>query len=130
MSAIFAPVLMLALTPCATPDSGRAAELVRELGHPSFKIRERASKQLVDLGRSAYPALAAGVDDASPEVRRRCQLLLPVVFDLEIKYRLDEFLTNYDPNKDPGLPGWARFRRLVGDTQTTRDLFAGLIRAD
>ena len=40
------------------------------------------------------------------------------MFDLEIKYRLDEFLTNYDPNKDPGLPGWARFRRLVGDTQT------------
>src|SRR5262245_37361072 len=113
MTSMFTPVLILALIPCATPDVGRAAELVRELGHPSFRVRERASRQLVDLGRAAYPALAAGMDDASAEVRRRCQLLLPVVFDLEVKYRLDDFLTNYDPQKDHGLPGWARFRKLV-----------------
>jgi hypothetical protein len=134
MIVLLSPLLCLACAPCATPavppDPGRAAELVRDLGHPSFKVRERANKQLTDLGRAAFPALASGLDDPSPEVRRRCQLLLPLAFDLEIKYRLDEFLTNYDAKKDPGLPGWERFRKRVGDSQPTRELFAGMIRAD
>jgi hypothetical protein len=59
-------------------EGGQAATLVRQLGDPSFAVRERAGKELVRMGRAAEAALRAGLTDPDPEVRRRCAWLLPL----------------------------------------------------
>src|SRR5262245_15190413 len=100
-----------------------APALVRKLGDASFRVRDRAFQQLLRLGRAAVPALEAGVNDPDPEVRLRCQRLLPLARRTDLDLRLDAFLSGKDdPKAPPG--GWSAFRKLVGGDQAARDLFA------
>ncbi|MFL5342268.1 MAG: HEAT repeat domain-containing protein [Gemmataceae bacterium] len=128
---IVAVLLLITASPAALrADEDRAAALVRQLGNPSFRVREEAGKRLVELGRAAFPALQAGLDDREPEVRYRCKQILPAIFDLEMKARLDAFLADPDSDGDHALPGWQRFRKLVGGTPADRILFGRIARAD
>jgi hypothetical protein len=114
-----------------SPDSAtRAAELVRALGDRSFRVREQATKDLVEMGRPAFAALQAGTQDSDPEVRLRCRRILPAIFELEMKARLDQFVADTNPENDHGLPGWQRFRKLAGADQAGRELFARMVKAD
>lgn len=119
---------LASLTPGAEPDP--AAALVRQLGSPSFPVREQAARELAALGRAARPALEAGSRDGDAEIRYRCSLLLPAAFDHDVKARLQAFLIDSDLDRDHGLPGWARFRDAVGNTPPNRQLYADLVRAD
>src|SRR5215831_3371521 len=47
--------------------------LVRQLGDPAFDRREKASAELVALGRVALPQLRQALRDADLEVRRRAE---------------------------------------------------------
>lgn len=47
--------------------------LIRQLGDPSYRARERASEALVALRARSLPLLRRAVEDADPEVRRRAQ---------------------------------------------------------
>jgi hypothetical protein len=60
------------LTPSAARQN-RLAAAVRELGHRSFRVRERASAELTAAGRSALPFLQAAVNDSDPEIARRAR---------------------------------------------------------
>ena len=59
------------------PDSmaGRR-ELVRQLGHPSYIVRQLATEKLAAEGPAAKDALTKAVADPDPEIRRRARLLL------------------------------------------------------
>jgi hypothetical protein len=54
-------------------DEARIKALVRQLGDDQFKVREKASKQLVMIGPRARPFLQTGAKDADPEIARRAQ---------------------------------------------------------
>jgi WD40 repeat protein len=55
----------------------RAGQLIAELDDDDFHVRERASRQLEELGRNAEFALRLAIErDPSLEVRRRCEALL------------------------------------------------------
>jgi hypothetical protein len=54
-------------------DEGRIKGLVRQLGDDRFKVREKASKQLVMIGPRARPFLQTAVKDSDPEIARRAQ---------------------------------------------------------
>lgn len=114
----------------ANPASDRAAELIRDLGNPSYQAREKASRELLHLGRAAYPALVTGASDRDPEVRFRCRQLLPRIFDLELQARIDAFLADPEGKKDHDLPGLDRFRKMFGLDKAARDLFVSMVRAD
>jgi hypothetical protein len=116
--------------PEPTRELDRAARLVRSLGSPSFQAREKASKELLQLGRTAYPALLTGITDANPEVRFRCRHLLPRIYDLELQARLDAFLADTGGKQEHDLPGLTRFRKFFGFDNAARELFVGMIRAD
>jgi hypothetical protein len=47
--------------------------LIRQLGDDKFKVREKASRQLVTLGPRARPYLQAVVEDPDPEIARRAK---------------------------------------------------------
>jgi hypothetical protein len=107
-----------------------AAALVRRLGDKSFKVRERASRELVEMGPAAVPALRIGCKDADPEVRRRCLAILPRAMRRVVERRLEALLADKAGKPDPELPGWARFRKAVGTHEAARRLYVDMARAD
>jgi RNA polymerase sigma factor (sigma-70 family) len=71
------PLLVRHLRPVEAADGGRVARLVRELDADDFEARERASRELAQLGEGAGPALhGALAGKPSAEVRRRVEGLL------------------------------------------------------
>jgi hypothetical protein len=111
-------------------DQLRAHELVRELGNRDYQVREKATQDLSALGRAAYSEIRQGVADSDPEVRARCCRLLPHAYDLEMKARVEAFINDAQGKVAHDLPGWDRFRKLVGDDPAARGFFASIVRAD
>jgi hypothetical protein len=70
---------LLAFLRRQVPDSAQAAELRRrigELGDRSFKVREKATRELRALGGAAVPALREAAKSDDPETARRARSLL------------------------------------------------------
>ncbi len=108
--------------------NNRAAALVKQLHDRSFKVRERASRELVDLGPAAVPALRVGCKDTDPEVRRRCQALLPLALKRDRDRLLDKLLADKNAGEDYALPGWKRYREIVGKETAARRLYVDMVR--
>jgi hypothetical protein len=113
----------------AAPADDAVAE-VRQLADPSFRVRERAAERLRRLGRLAKLALLDGRGHPDPEVRSRCERLLPAAMADDRRARLDAFLADPDGRREHDLPGWERFRRAVGSDPAARELFVRMFRAD
>lgn len=66
------------LAPLPTPQaSGNAIEArVRDLGDESFRVREKATREIWELGEAALPALKEAAGSASPEQAYRARDLL------------------------------------------------------
>src|SRR5262245_18197967 len=60
----------------AKPPEPRIAELVKQLGDASFKLREAASRSLDQIGEDALPELRKAANDPDTEVRRRAAALI------------------------------------------------------
>ena len=64
--------------PTARPRSEITTEidgLIEQLGNPEYEVREKASRRLLQIGAPALPALAAAMENGSPEVAWRAQRL-------------------------------------------------------
>jgi hypothetical protein len=116
--------------PLPSTEQVKAENLVRALGDHSYKVREQAGRDLLQMGRAAFPALQQGLLDENPEVRARCRRLWPIIFEIDLQARLDSFLTDTEGKQPHDLPGWSRFSKLVGDDRSARELFAKMLRAD
>jgi hypothetical protein len=121
-------VILIVLAAAAAADT--PAELVQRLADPSFAVRERAATALLRMGRTAEPALRAGLSDADAEVRRRCRELLDEVLRADRAERIKAFLDGKDDPKSPFLPGWPRFARLAGSGRGARAAYVALYRHD
>lgn len=106
----------------------KARALVRRLGSPAYRDRDRAARELADMGRAALPALDAGRDDPDPEVRMRVVALLPRAEADELRARIDTFLADGDAKYVHDLPGFNRFRAIAGDDRDARGLFAEVLK--
>src|SRR5207302_10009585 len=65
------------LTPAPPPDAAKIQSWLADLQHPKFAARDKAFKELANLGELAEPALQKALE-AKPdlETRRRIELLL------------------------------------------------------
>lgn len=109
-------------------DVARAKLLVAKLGSARFGEREGAQEDLARMGRLALPALRDGVTThPSPEVRFRCQTLLPKATAADFQARLDTFLADTESRYDHDLPGWNQFHKVAGKTAASRAVFVHLI---
>jgi hypothetical protein len=111
-------------------DRLHAAALVADLGHTDFRTRAAAHRDLRRMGRRALPALAAGLAQTDPEIRFRCELLLPRAEAEDFNARLAVFLADAAGRYEHDLPGWKEFRKLVGRDAVTRSLFAELLQSE
>src|SRR2546423_364882 len=108
-----------------TPEHARAAELVKQLGHPRYATREAAAKQLVEMGPAAVPALLAGTNAADEEVRTRSIALLPQAKAAEWKRRAEAYLADAEGKQKHDLPLLADWEKVMGKPDAgSRKLFA------
>jgi HEAT repeat protein len=58
----------------AAPTAEKIEQLIKQLGHDDFDTREKATRELVEIGKPAIPQLNKAVkDNNDPEVQRRAQ---------------------------------------------------------
>lgn len=105
----------------------KARELVREFTKSSYAERERAHRELKELGRSALPAiLDALATNSNPELQLRCEMLLPRAVTADMKLRVDCFLADAKNEFDHKLPGAKEYFAIVGQSEASRTLFRDL----
>ena len=110
--------------------AAKIARLVRDLGATTFMARQHAQRALIEIGLPAKAALEVAANDPDPEIRQRAGQALTAIGDVDFHGRVAAFLADADTKNDHGLPGWERFRSLVGDGPAARRLFADMQRAE
>jgi hypothetical protein len=109
-------------------DLARAAKLVGQLGDPRFAAREKAQRELEDMGRKALAPLAsAAADSPDPEVRLRCRKLIPHARADDFQARVDTFLADTEGKFKHDLPGLDVFFDATGKNESTRKLYLELL---
>ena len=118
-----------ALAQPAKSEPDRAADLVKQLAHPRYAVREAAAKQLVEMGGAAAAALRDGQKSTDEEVRARCSVLLPQAIALDWQRKADAYLADSKGTGKRDLPLLVEFEKLVGKPDAElRKLFAGMFR--
>lgn len=117
-------------TTADSPESRKARELVSQLGHAKYRDREKAAAELIKMGRSAKIALLEGRSSGDPEVNSRCEQLLPQALALDLMYRIERFLKDTDGKLEHDLPLWKAFREKIGSDDSSRKLYAEMLKAN
>jgi hypothetical protein len=102
--------------------------MVRQLGSPTFRLREQAERRLAELDKAAIPALRAGLQNGDDEVRNRCRRLLARAERGDLARQLDALLSGQANPAVPPPASWERFRKLAGDDADARTLYVELFR--
>ncbi|MDB5312224.1 MAG: hypothetical protein JWO38_6426 [Gemmataceae bacterium] len=106
----------------------KARDLVEKLGSETYDDREDAQDDLAKMGRLALQPLVEGLSShPSPEVRFRCQTLLPKAAAEDLHARLATFLADAEGKFEHDLPGWNEFRKITGETPAGRAVFVDLL---
>jgi hypothetical protein len=111
-------------------DEAHISALVRQLGDASYAVRQRASKQLIELGIKTRPLLLEALTDDDAEVRARARQVLSRVNDADFLARLAAFENDLDGRGHLTLPCWDRFSRLYGQDEVARTLFVEMQRCE
>jgi hypothetical protein len=106
------------------------AQLVNQLGSASFAERERATRQLIELGVAGRAALVEAGMSSDAEVRVRARAVLAAVTEADFRDRLEAFLADYDGTRKQTLPGWEQFASLFGSGRPARQIFVEMQRAE
>jgi hypothetical protein len=114
----------------AKSDPAAIKLLVEELGADEFSVREAATERLAQIGLPAYKAVEDAVQHPDREVRYRAERVLARIRQSDLQRRLDAFQRGVELEDDYQLPGWARFKKSLGDNSNVRAVFVDLIKAD
>ena len=110
-------------------EMSRARDLVNKLASEAFDEREEAQEILAKMGRLALPALADGIKgNPSPEVRFRCQSLIPKAVQEDLQARLATFIADSDGKFEHDLAGWNEFNKIAGASSASRAVFVELLK--
>ena len=128
---MFPAVVLTALILGAPPDADlkkRAEVLVARLGSPSYRDRELAARELIDIGFAAKDALLAGQKSPDTEISERCTQLYPVIWQADLERRIKRFVDGPDGAVPDDLPCAAGWVRIAGDGKASRALYATMVR--
>lgn len=135
--AVWAAALAMTAAPGTNPDPkslavppadrAKAESLVKLLASPAFRDRDRATRELTDMGRLALTAVQAGLTATDTEVRAKCEWLYPQALAAEHRARTAAFLADVDGKFNHDLPGWNELRTASGNTPAARKLYVELI---
>ena len=112
----------------ATGEETKAVSLVEQLGAKSFRTREMAAKELVNLGAASMQALQRGTKSEDAEVADRCKKLLPQAYEFYVLKILDEVSAKPDTPIPPDLPGAKRWVELAGTSKEAKELYTDMVK--
>jgi len=118
------------LGPQAAASANAIPRLINELGDSSFAVRERATRELLEIGMAARDALADAAKAPDPEVRMRARSVLTAVSSADFRARLEAFSSDYDGHQNRSLPGWEQFSAQFGNGRAARQPFVEMQRAE
>ncbi len=116
--------------PSESVDSRLISALVRQLGDPSYSVRQQATKRLIELGIATRELLTEALSDDDAEIRSRAWHVLSQVNDADFRARLAAFENDLDGRQHNTLPGWDRFSRAFGQEKVARTLFVEMQRSE
>ena len=126
-SLILAAGLLGAPADSPAPPDPKLMELVRQLGHKSYKVRETAARDLLQKGSEALVALNTGARDNDPEVAERCKQLIPVAASKERNEKLAQLVKNPTGPLPKGLACLEDFLKITGDDKNNREIYAEMM---
>lgn len=106
----------------------RAEQLVLQLGDKDYRDREKAAKELLQMGYAAKEAVLAGQKNPDGEIAERCKKLYPAIFRHDLEKRVQKFLDNPDGLVPEDLPGATRWLKIAGDGKESRELYADMVK--
>ncbi len=127
-------VALLSAVPARSDDTEKtpqeienlAKELVRKLCQPKFSEREAASRELEDLGLGARKAIEEGLENPDPEIRARCESLIPKIRTLDLKRRIEELAADKEGRIANTLPLGATYEKICGKDENARKFYIEL----
>lgn len=103
----------------------KAELLVAMLGSDIYRERDKATRELEEMGRLALAVIDRTLaETGNAEVRTRCEALRPAMAELELKARLECLFADAEGKYDHKLPGWDKFSKITGKTAMARKLFS------
>jgi hypothetical protein len=103
-------------------------DCTQKLGDPDYRVRESATKELQKLGAAGFTQLQETLQTTDdPEVRNRCERLLPAIEQAHFQLRLAAFLADEKNEFTHDLPMWASFREVAGDTPSAKKLYQKML---
>ena len=127
---LISSLLLLSACGAALAAEPDGASLVRQLGDDAYQVRQQALQQLSELGLKAQDALMAGLKDSDPQVRRQCRWILSDVMEGEFQQRVQAFLADTEDKQPHRIPGWERFREVIGKDADARKLFVEMLKSE
>ena len=110
------------------PDHQKAVELVKQLGHPRFAVRESAGKKLVEFGESAVAALEDGARSDDLEIRYRSAAVLRSLKDETWSSRSAAYVTGRESKGSRDLPLLTEWEKVIGSADpASRKFFADML---
>lgn len=107
-----------------TSSAGESIQrLVKALSSTDFAAREQASQELLQAGSAARKALSSLPQNTSLETKIRARWILQRIELTTFHKKAQHFLLESDPNEDYGFPAWTSFRKLIGTSRTSKQLF-------
>jgi hypothetical protein len=113
-----------------SPDTATAKSLIEQLGDREFSARESATDRLAEMDVSIRPLLEKALESRDAEIRSRARRVLLVINERDLQNRLASFAADADDKLKLSLPGWDRFREIVGKDKASRELFVDMFRAE
>lgn len=108
-------------------DEAKARALVKQLGSDSFKVREQAARELIELGGAAKRALDEGSQSTDAEVAERCRKLLPKVYELYVRRLVESHRANPQLPFSEDLPEAKRWLATAGPSDASKKLFVKVL---
>ena len=103
---------------------------IEKLSDDEFAVRQTASEQLLEAGMRARGPLLKVVDGPDPETRAAARRLVALIDRTEFQRRLSAFAADVDGSQGLTLPGWDKYRELIGNDPAARDLFVDMQRQE
>jgi hypothetical protein len=129
------PTALIALACClgAPADDAlvkkRAEALVAQLGHPDYRDREKAARELLEIGYAARDAVLAGQQSPDQEINERCRKLFPTIWRRDLEKRAQAFVDRPDGRIPDDLPLVERWLAIAGDGKGSREFYAEMVKA-
>jgi hypothetical protein len=114
----------------APPSEQDIDSWIESLGHDAYAVRQAAARKLLSAGTAARDRLSSAAECPDPESRAAARRLIALIDKAEFDEQLAAFAADADGSAGRSLPGWDRYKKLVGSDFAARTLFVEMQRSE